>query len=318
MPTGFSLSRVLLVVFAPIAFIAGGGVAAEEEAARMEIDANRFHLDSGDRTILRYRFGDVGFKPYVEELFTPSGRNILRDAPSDHLHHHALMFAWKVDGVNFWEEQTAPGVQEHLKVETFTHGDSGSEEAGLVQHLQWLTPDRATVLLLERRTLVARLNPESPFTLLSWTSEFTLPKGKPSAEITGAHYHGLGMRFLESMDKDGVFRNADGEAGEVVRGDERLARSRWCAYTAKADGEPVTAAMFEHPQNPRSPAWWFTMQTPFAYLSATLNLHREPMHLKAGEILRLRYGVAVWDGEADEVALEAAWQDWVRRVNESD
>lgn len=318
MPTGFSLSRILRVVFLLIAFVVCGGAVAEEEAARMEIDSSRIQIEKGDRAILRYRFGDVGFKPYVEELFTPAGRNILRDAPSDHLHHHALMFAWKVDGVNFWEEQTAPGIQEHLKVETFTNGDSESEEVGLVQHLRWLTPDRETVLLEERRTLVAHLASAASHTLLTWATEFTLPEGKTSAEITGAHYHGLGMRFLESMDKEGVFRNADGAAGEVVRGEERLARSRWCAYTAKADGEPVTAAMFDHPQNPRNPAWWFTMQTPFAYLSATLNLHREPMHLKAGETLRLRYGVAVWDGEADEAALEEAWRDWVERENKSD
>ena len=63
-----------------------------------------------------YRVDGVPFKPYVEKLFTPSGTNILRDAPSDHLHHHGLMFAVRVNGINFWEEKPDSGKQEHVSV----------------------------------------------------------------------------------------------------------------------------------------------------------------------------------------------------------
>ena len=51
--------------------------------------------------------------------------------------------------------------------------------------------------------------------------------------------------------------------------------------------------MFDGPKNPR-PALWFTMKDPFAYMSATVNLWKEPMELK--ESMTLTYGVAVWDG----------------------
>ncbi|MBW7939136.1 MAG: hypothetical protein H3C63_10135, partial [Candidatus Omnitrophica bacterium] len=44
-----------------------------------------------------------------------------------------------------------------------------------------------------------------------------------------------------------------------------------------------------HKDNPRFPATWFTMTQPFAYLSATLNLSREPLAVKKGEDLDLRY-----------------------------
>ena len=98
----------------------------------------------------------------------------------------------------------------------------------------------------------------------------------------------------------GRFFNADDKPGEVVRGDERLTPVKWCAYTAKADGKPVTVAVFDHPKNPRYPAKMFTMTKPFAYLSATGNEWKEPITIKAGEPLNLRYGVAVWDGEVDK------------------
>ena len=37
---------------------------------------------------------------------------MVRDAPSDHLHHHGLMFAVQVNEVNFWEERGTPGPDE--------------------------------------------------------------------------------------------------------------------------------------------------------------------------------------------------------------
>ena len=58
----------------------------------------------GDRPVLRYRYADVPMKPYVDQLFSPAGVQVLRDSPHDHKHHHALMFATAVDGVDFWSE----------------------------------------------------------------------------------------------------------------------------------------------------------------------------------------------------------------------
>ncbi len=96
-------------------------------------------------------------------------------------------------------------------------------------------------------------------------------------KLDGHHYYGLGMRFLTSMDSGGRFFNSSKQPGEVVRGSERLVAAKWCAYTAKADGKPVTVAIFDHPSNPRHPNKMFTMTPPFAYLSATLNLWKEPL-----------------------------------------
>ena len=112
------------------------------------------------------------------------------------------------------------------------------------------------------------------------------------------------------MDNDGEFRNADGKAGKVYRGDEQLVWSRWCAYTAKAEGKEVTVAMFDHPSNERHPATWFTMSKPFAYVSATLNLHEEPLKVASGESLVLRYAVAIWDGRTETEKIENAYKGW--------
>jgi len=93
--------------------------------------------------------------------------------------------------------------------------------------------------------------------------------------------------------------------------EKAASRADWCAYTAPVDNKPVTVAMFDHPENARHPASWFTMKTPFAYLSATLNLAKEPMTLTAGKPLRLRYGVALWDGKIEAGQIGRAYQTWV-------
>ena len=156
--------------------------------------------------------------------------------------------------------------------------------------------------------------PDLGATLVEWQSRLETPPGKNTAVLTGSHYFGLGMRFVESMD-GGRFFNADDKQGEIVRGDERLTPVKWCAYTAKAGGKPVTVAVFDHPKNLRYPAKMFTMSKPFAYLSATRNEWKEPITIKAGNPLNLRYGVAVWDGEVDKATVEKLYRRWLELSN---
>jgi hypothetical protein len=110
------------------------------------------------------------------------------------------------------------------------------------------------------------------------------------------------------MDKGGRFFNAAGATG--VEGTNDV-KSDWCAYCAEADGHPVTVAVYNHPDNPRSPARWFTMDDQFAYISATPDLHREPIVLPKGESLRFHFGVALWDGHVDAEKVAALYQRWL-------
>lgn len=258
--------------------------------------------DKNNRMVLLYVFGGVPFKPYIQELYTPSGINILRDSPSDHKHHHGLMFAVKVNGVNFWEEQTAPGTQKHI---------AGKDELprdleGFTETLQWIGPDGSGVVLEESRTIVAHSVDGAAVSLATWRSSLHGLDGKPAPTYTGTNYNGLGMRFVESMDKGGSFFNADGGTG--VAGTVG-SKSRWCAYTANADGKPVTVAIFDHPANERYPATWYTMDTPFAYLSATLGLDKAPLQKLD---LTLTYGVAAWDGAVTKEQVEEIYQRWLK------
>ena len=277
------------------------------------VDCDALSIHEGPNVVLRYPYRDVPYKPYVQQLYTPNGINVLRDAPHDHLHHHALMYAIAVDGVNFWEEQNAPGRQQHCSFSDVKIGERDNlPSAGFTEQLDWIKPQNNELMVKESRTIeICKLN-NVKATFLKWQSRFTVPVGKESVTLSGSHYFGLGMRFLTSMDTGGQFRNAAMQIGEVVRGDERITLAKWCAFTAEADGKPVTVVMFGHPDNARDPTHWFTMTKPFAYLSATLNLYREPLKIIKDKPLVLRYAIALWDGKVEDSRIEQAYDQWIK------
>ena len=89
-------------------------------------------VSSAQGPLVQYRFADVPFKPYVRELHTPSGVQVLRDSPHDHKHHHALMYAIGVDGVSYWEETERSGRQLHdafSELKPARHGETATARA---------------------------------------------------------------------------------------------------------------------------------------------------------------------------------------------
>jgi hypothetical protein len=74
----------------------------------------------------------------------------------------------------------------------------------------------------------------------------------------------------------------------------------------------VTVAMFDDPGNPRHPATWFTMNAPFAYLSATLDLQAKALTITKDQPLNVRYGLALWDGEVPPADIQRLFQTWIQ------
>jgi len=308
-----------LVVFAaswmlPGRLCAQSATVAQSDSVKVEVseDNRSFTVKVNDRDIAEYCKVESPNKPYVRKLFTPAGVQILRDSPGDHKHHHGLMFALMADNVDFWGEQPNAGIEKFLaRQATRTSVENGCGCGEFSNSLEWIDPQDAKPLLEELRRIGVFFGPDLKVTLLSWHTTLEPAKGRASVTLGGSHYFGLGMRFVTSMDEEGDFISSENKEGELVRGSEKLTPARWCAYRSKADGKPVTVAIFDSPDNPRHPNKFFTMR-PFAYLAATLNLWKEPMTLKAGEPLKLTYGVAAWDGHIDSADIEKTYQQWLK------
>jgi len=305
-------------VFGAAVVFAGAAGMVAADSMRMVIGEDVVSVYEAGTPVLGYRYREVPYKPYVQRLSTPAGVNVLLDAPPDHPHHHGLMFAVTVDGVNFWEEQKAPGLEMHRRfVDVQVSEQDGVPYAGFSEEIDWMNPASGQVLLREQRAIEVRRLAEPEVTLLRWRSKLQAPADRKEVRLSGSHYHGLGLRFVRSMDRVGDFYNADGRAGKIFRGEERLVRSRWCAYSAKAGSKYVTVAMFDDPGNARHPATWFTMREPFGYLAGTLGLQAEPLKIKPQQPLVLRYGVVLWDGRAKAEVIEKTYRYWVSLEREA-
>jgi len=302
-------SHVLSVLSLTVCAVNSSGCDATGTADSQVLDVERttsqMIVRIRDKPAVIYQFAD-GWKPYIKEFRNRSGINVIRDAPPDHRHHHGIMFAVRIDGVNFWEEQEQSGRQEQRRLLPVVRGAiAGVSYVSFGQDLVWTRPGDPLPLLQETRRLAVFFTDELGATLTDWRSLLTVPQGRDGVVLSGPKYVGLGVRFVTSMDSGGLFRNANGQSG--VRGTDG-AEARWTAYSGPLGRSRVaTVAVFG---DPKSPPLWFTLGEPFAYLAATLGLDRKPLRLPANGRLELRYGLAVWDTNPEPTQIQALYDRW--------
>jgi hypothetical protein len=247
------------------------------------------------------------WKPFIKEFRTTSGINVIRDGPPDHRHHHGIMFAVRVDGVNFWEEQDQSGRQEQRRLLPVMEGAiAGVNYVSFGQELAWTRPGDPAPLLWETRRLAVCFGEELGATLTDWRSVLTVPEGRDGVVLSGPNYVGLGVRFAASMDSGGLFRNANGWTG--VRGTDGE-EANWAAYSGSVGfGRVATVAIFGGTKNPTKK--WFTLGEPFAFLAGTLGLDRKPLRLGRNGKLELRYALAAWDTSPKPERIQALYSRW--------
>ncbi len=268
--------------------------------------------------LLVYAFATNQFKPYVRELYTLHGENVLRDAPPDHLHHHGMMYAVYVNGINFWEERGAPGIEKHVLLPRHTAmmDAKGVPTAYFTEVIHWLAPtNRAAAdslvaaLLVEQRTLIIALDETSQEVALRWESEFQVGRHAGKVTIHGPNYDGLGLRLPESFNHVARFQNSANQPYTGKNTQDAIS-ARWTRVSGVMDGRDVMLVMFGRKDNARGDASFFTMLDPFAYLSATQGLDQKPVEYKAGEKFSLSYLLTVYSGNKTADFIQRRCELW--------
>jgi hypothetical protein len=286
--------------------LAGGAfpiaAASESITAETASGAGRITLKYRGKPVMVYEFAPYTYKAYVKELYTLRGENLLRDAPHDHLHHHALMYGIKVNGVNFWEEISGSGVQRVVRTAepVLSKGGDGLPQAVLQQDLVWVPAVDAFLpltntpsLLNEIRTLTLTIDEKAGEVALQWRSRFTVGSRTNTVVLTGSSYHGLGMRFPQELDGVAVHISPGGKP-DLSNGRQDVSAFPWEAVVFDVPGKPSTIALFGAPGNARGNPRFFAMRTGFPYLSATQGLDQEPLVYRAGEPFEIGYLVTVY------------------------
>ena len=278
------------------------------------------------RKIATYSFASNQFKPYVRELRSLRGDDVLRDAPADHLHHHGLMYAVRVTGVNFWEETNQPGHERH--VELLAHG-TGRNARGLPQasctelihwvpHVDHTRADTAPVaLLVERRTLTLTVDENAEEVALAWHADFEIGGGTNRVTLHGSDYNGLGLRLPAAWDHAALHVNS-GDTPYPSGGKPGAVPARWGAVSHTVDGRGVQVALFARPRGQAGTNSFFAMTEPFTYLSATQGLDQSPLEYRAGDRFSLDYLVLVCPVTRNPAQLEERYQSWARELQSNE
>jgi hypothetical protein len=284
-----------------------------------DLAAGRLTVLHRDRPVLVYAFADHQWKPYVKELWTLNGENVLLDAPPDHLHHHGLMYAIAVNGTNFWEEATAPGVQKPVAPPTVEANSAGPESPRVTirQPIHWVArqhrhlADTAPVALIEEvRTLTLTVDEANGEVAVRWQGAFTVGRAAPVVTLTGSVYFGLGLRLSRPFDGTAARLNSAGTPYTAPNAGNEATVADWTAMTQTIGGREVTVAVFDQPAN-AGRSVFFSMLNAFAYISATQELDRAPLTYRQGQTFALDYLVVARSDKSSPDELARRYARWL-------
>jgi len=258
---------------------------------------------SGDER-WRYAYG-ARKRPFIHPITTPAGHVLTRNAPDDHPWHHGLWFTIKfVNGENFWEEYDSYGVLRHQGMPTVEH-DGG--RAVVVGDLDWIRPDRATVVLREHRVIT-----HVPIDDDAYAIDFDTTL-VPEVDVvldrtpftTWGGYSGLAFRGRGDFHDTRILLSDESTHDRVLG-----LPSNWLDLTGRVggdggDGQGALAglAVFDVPGNPGHPVPWYGSTRADTYgdegWSNFFNaafLWDGPRPVAKHQPLRFTYRVVVHDG----------------------
>jgi hypothetical protein len=220
---------------------------------------NRLRVEINGRLFTEYVFKDTP-RPYCYPLIGPGDLAMTRNWPMkdppdeehDHPHHRSLWFTHgEVNGTDFWTERKGCGTIVH---DRFTAVKSGRQFGVISSRNQWIAADGKLVCSDERTLRIYEPGPDDERVV-----DFEITIHASNGELTfGDTKEGtMAVRLAETMRLKGKVGHGHIVNSAGVRDGETWGkRAAWCDYYGPVDGKIVGIAIFDHPKNPRHPAWW--------------------------------------------------------------
>lgn len=282
-------------------------VAIEEDDA--------IELRVGGKPVLRYhkstRTGPEGTPAFyarsghIHPVFNPAGEAVTSEFPADHLHQHALFFAWtrcKFEGekVEFWNQKLELGGVRHDEVISTTNGPVFSQ---FVVGIVWENQKTKKPILNETWTVRA-YNTGGDFFLFDIESSQACATKSPLT-IEKYHYGGMAIRGHDqwALNADGFLTN-EGKTRE----NGNHSRPNWVDIFGEIDGKPSGVAILAHPSNFRFPQWVrLHPKMPYFCFSPMVE---EPFQIEPKEPYVSRYRYLVHMGNPDPKRIDEHWRTY--------
>jgi len=218
-------------------------------------------LHDGIETI-RWHFDPKYPRPFFYPFNGPSGISLTRmghPGAQNHDHHRSIWFAHaKVDGIDFWSENTKARVRQKM----WLAYEDGKKEAIMASQLGWF--DEAGVERMEQDLVAASFPGQNGGHFLEIQLTLRPAAGRDAVALGKSNFGLLAVRVAKSISHHfggGQLTNSEGLVGEEAIFGKRAA---WMDYSGPVvvgtgpDRKIVTEGItfFDHPGNPRHPTAW--------------------------------------------------------------
>jgi serine/threonine protein kinase len=264
----------------------------------------------GNELLTTYHTATELPKPYFSPVCSAGGTVITRalENPADYPWQKGVWCALDaVNGLRFWSELAKI---ENIRTELLV-SEGNPAQLRIVNN--WLGADGQPLVV--ETTLVSIY----PNRLLAYDIQFAAGANPVTFGDTGEGL--LGIRVADSMREkggSGKVVNAEGLASAAQCWGKQ---SAWVDYSGSIDGQTHGVALFDHPDNPRRSRfhvrdYGLLSLSPFGDHKYTGGVEpANPLELKPGEAIRLRYGIYVHSGDTNAAEIPEVHEDYLKSAS---
>ncbi len=318
--------RILITgsVAALLATMNGHAAANRVELMRA---GSRIDVQVGGRAFASYHFDASIAKPFFYPVRSAAGTIVTRGYPMttaiqgeerDEPHQRAMYFAHgDINGFDFWGEAAfakwsdhSPSTFGRTVFRSIDRIQSGDDAGELAATFDLVTPSG----VIGKEVQQYRFSGDGGSPTIDCT--FTIRATGGPLALGDTKEGTFAIRVAKALHPpSGRMLNADGAVGEKHIWGKR---ATWVDYSGRVGGEDVGVAIFDHPQNARTPAYWHARgygllaANPFGLRQFTGNRRQDGTYtIPAGGSLVLRYRALVHHGDAVQADVAGAYRRFV-------
>ena len=297
------------------------GVDVRKEDGRLQVRVEgrmafvyQMDRDALPRSGIKPEFKRAG---YLHPVYSPSGKIVTDDYPSNHVHHHGIWTPWtktKFQGrsPDFWNMGTKTGREDFLTLDRTWDGPvHGGFEARL-QMVDLSAPKPVAALNETWRVTsyrVAATGGAASVNVFDLEVTQTCATGDPLI-LPEYHYGGFGIRGADAWNGPGaaaLFLTSEGVSDRVAGNNTR---ARWCFLGGRLDGAIAGTAVLGHPANFRAPQplRLHPNMPYFSYVPQQLG----EFSIEPGKPYVARFRFVTTDGAPDRSRIDAFWHGYAR------
>ena len=254
---------------------------------------------------------------HLHPVFSPSGKLLTGNHPSDHRWHRGIWLAWtdtEFEGrhPDFWNQGKGDGADKsggkllaEVRFASLEKSWSGPVQGGFISKHRFIDHSGNESKDVLQETWEVAAYRTGAVNVIDLVSTQNCASASP-LKLPKYHYGGLGVRGNELWDPVDAVAMLTSNGDDRAKGDST--KGKWVHIGGEVDGAPTGLAVLIHPANFRFPQ-------PLRLNPKNPQLCVAPSQdgdwsIEPGKPYVSRYRIVVLDGKADAPQLERLWQDY--------